>query len=122
MGAILLHSPWFYLYLLHLAVLTILAFWPRPASREETLADSKSSEFDSSRSRTRTPRGGSPSPVAGRFDGLGEDRQPLPRPDLGVALSREYEVKFSRAIQRIRLSGNIPMGPGPNLPRKGRYS
>jgi hypothetical protein len=122
MGTILLHSAWFYLYLLHLAVLTVLAFWLRPPRRKENLADSGSSEFASSRSRTRAPRGGNSSHVARRFDGPGEDHQPLPRPDLGVALSREYEVKFSEAIQRIRLSGIAPTGPGPNPPRKGRYS
>jgi hypothetical protein len=31
----LLHSPWLYLYLLHLVVSTSRAFWPRPVSHEE---------------------------------------------------------------------------------------
>jgi hypothetical protein len=104
MGTLLLSSPWFLLYLLHLAVLALAAFWPRTDTTPKGRAGF---ELLAHEPGTRQPQAhwrGRPRLIDGRLSGMHDGREPLPGWGLGTSLARDYTARFSRAIKRISLN------------------
>jgi len=103
MGTLLLSSPWFYLYLLHLAVLALAAVWPRTATPPEGRGVFHPLPYELGKCQSQAPWRGRPRLIDGPLSGMHIGREPLPEWGPGTSLSRDYSDRFSRAIKRISL-------------------
>jgi hypothetical protein len=100
MGNILFSSPLVQLYLLHVAVLLLLACWPGKANPTGS-EDGRGCVQGICRPRMRAD--GGPRLPARRLPGVKEGDDLLPVRDLAAVCSAKYSAQFSTAVKRIRM-------------------